>query len=252
MTTATPTRPAVPTPIASPPRRGPDLAAGGLGAASVSAATCWLLGLPTSHLIETVVLYGLTAGLIARHLPPQAGPGIGPANRVTLARAALVLPLLALAVSPKPLGALGYAWIVGVATLAMALDGLDGRIARRTGTSSAFGARFDMELDALLLLALSVVLSRSGKADSWVILIGALRYLFVFAGLLWPALQGELPPSFRRKAVCVWQGLALLLALAPVTPAPLASLAAATALAGLVWSFAVDVRWLAGREGSAA
>jgi phosphatidylglycerophosphate synthase len=248
MITATPPRPALRAPIAAPPRRGPDLAVGALCAAAVAAATCWLLGLPTSHLVETMGLYVVLAALILRHLTPRHGQvGIGPANRVTLARATLVLPLAALALHPRPLDALGYAWIVALAIAAMALDGLDGKVARRTGTSSAFGARFDMELDALLLMSLSVQLWQSGKIGSWVILIGGLRYLFVLAGLVWPALQGELPPSLRRKSVCVWQGVALLLALTPVTSPALAALVAGTALALLVWSFGVDVRWLADR-----
>ena len=254
MTTATPTpgtsaQPRSKPPIVAPLQAGPDLAVGALGAVAVAAATCWLLGLPTSHAAETAGLYGLVAVLVARLATPVAGfAGLGPANRVTLARATLVLPIVALAVHPRALDALGYAWVVAVATAAMALDGLDGKVARRTGTSTAFGARFDMELDALLLLALSALLWQSGKTGAWVILIGALRYLFVGAGALVPALKGALPPSFRRKTICVWQGVSLLLALAPVTEPPLAALATGTALILLVWSFGVDVRWLLERE----
>ena len=54
-------------------------------------------------------------------------------------------------------------WIISLGTVAMLLDGTDGRVARRTGTTSAFGARFDMELDAFLLLALSVLVWQSGR-----------------------------------------------------------------------------------------
>ena len=41
-------------------------------------------------------------------------------------------------------------------SVALALDGVDGQVARRTGTVSALGARFDMEVDAFLVLVLSV------------------------------------------------------------------------------------------------
>ena len=37
------------------------------------------------------------------------------------------------------------------------LDAVDGHVARRTGTATAFGARFDMEVDAFLIVVLSVV-----------------------------------------------------------------------------------------------
>ena len=40
---------------------------------------------------------------------------------------------------------------------------------------SAFGARFDMETDALLILALSVLVWRHAKAGAWVLASGLLR-----------------------------------------------------------------------------
>ncbi len=210
----------------------------------MSAATCWLLGLPTSHLGTSEALYAVLAVVILGRLPGAAALGIGAANRVTLARAALVLPVCALALNPPMLATTAAWWILGLSTAAMSLDFVDGRVARATGSSSAFGARFDMETDALLLLALSMLLKSGGKLGAWVILIGALRYLFVFAGLLWPVLDGALPPSFRRKTVCVWQGVSLLVALAPITSVPFATAVTALALALLVYSFAVDVWWL--------
>ena len=76
------------------------------------------------------------------------------------------------------------------------------------------------------------------------LLIGAIRYLFVAAGQLWPALQGALPPRWGRKAICVVQGVTLLVALGPIIPPWLAVGGAAGALALLVWSFAVDTHWL--------
>jgi hypothetical protein len=101
-----------------------------------------------------------------------------------------------------------------------------------------------MELDAFLLLVLSALVLRSEKLGSWVLLVGGLRYLFVLGGLLWPRLRGELPPSMRRKTVCVVQGIVLVTCLAPVIgPAPATALAAA-ALLLLVYSFVVDTWWL--------
>ena len=199
---------------------------------------------------ETAALYGVLAFLLVRHMPlvhaPGAGPGIGLANRVTLARATIVMPVAALVFQPGMLVLeRTYWWIVGLSIVALALDFLDGRIARSTGTTSEFGARFDMEMDAFLLLALSVIVWQSGKVGPWVILIGALRYLFVGSAFVWRSLDGALPPSWRRKAVCVVQGFALLMCLLPIIPAALASVVAAAALVTLAYSFAVDVRWLA-------
>ena len=170
-----------------------------------------------------MVLYALMALLLIRRMPAtHPGPGIGAANRITLARSLLVLPVSALALQPGVLALERVSWwIISLATVAMLLDGTDGLVARRTGTASTFGARFDMELDAFLLLSLSVLVWQSGKAGPWVIMIGALRYLFVVGGMIWPALAEELPPSERRKIICAVEGVALLVCLGPIIPASL-------------------------------
>ena len=244
--TATPARPprrhADATPAARP---GVDLALALLPLAAVAGATCWLLGLPTSHLLEVGLLYAVLAGLILVNFPGLSrGPGVGLANRVTLGRATLILPVAALLLHPEAYGIRGAWWIIGLATVAMVLDGVDGRVARRTGTATAFGARFDMELDSFLLLALSALVWGSGKVGGWVMAIGGMRYLFVAASLVLPALNGELPRSRRRKWICVAAGVSLLVALGPIIPAALATRVAAAGLLLLAYSFAIDVAWL--------
>ncbi len=134
---------------------------------------------------------------------------------------------------------------MAVATVALALDGVDGAVARRTGSSTPFGARFDMELDAFFILALSAMVWVATPLGPWVLWIGLIRYGFLLGGWVWPPLRGDLPESFRRKAVCVVQVAGLLIALAPVTPPSMDLASCALALALLAYSFAVDVLWLA-------
>lgn len=229
-----------------------DLTAGLALAVGVVAATWRLLGLPASYVALGLGMYGALAVVLLWSFPPGApGPGMGPANRVTLGRALLALPVFALSVHPGGLGTEGLWWVIVLSTLVLLLDGVDGRVARGTRSESTFGARFDMELDAALLMALSLLTWRSGKVGPWVLLIGLLRYAFVAAGWAWPALRAELPPSLRRKAVCVAQGVVLLVALGPIIPVWAAGVAAGGGLVALIYSFAVDVRW-ALREGAAA
>ena len=76
------------------------------------------------------------------------------------------------------------------------------------------------------------------------LLIGAMRYLFIAASWQLPWLSKPLFASFRRKAVCVWQVVALRLALTPLTSHLVASLLAISALISLLYSFGVDVWWL--------
>jgi phosphatidylglycerophosphate synthase len=236
--------PGAPGPGGSSPGLDLLLALGPLLAISGSAVV--LLDLPIQYLMVVTGLHlGMAALLLRGGRSGMPGPGLGAANRVTLGRALLVLPVAAMVPWGTSLDTPAIWWVIGASTLALSLDGVDGWVARSTGTSTPLGARFDMELDAFLLLALSLLLWLAGPLGPWVILIGALRYLFVAAGWLWPALQGALPESMRRKTVCVVQGVGLLVALGPIIPSPMAAAVAATALAALVYSFAVDVAWLA-------
>ena len=87
---------------------------------------------------------------------------LGPADVVTLARASLVGGVTALVVDRVGSGAIPVATLVLLSSVALALDGVDGWVARRTRTVSALGARFDMEVDAFLVLVLSVHVAQIG------------------------------------------------------------------------------------------
>jgi phosphatidylglycerophosphate synthase len=227
-------------------RSGGDLGAAALPLLAVTATTWRLFGLPASYLIQVVAVYTAMSALVVWHAPAfSTTRGLGIANRITLGRATLVLPVAALVFHPQSLLGAAYWWVILCSAAAMLLDSLDGSVARRTGTTSAFGAGFDMELDAFLVLVLAVLVWQSGKVGPWVLVIGALRYLFVAAGWMWPGLRGQLPESQRRKAVCVVQGIVLLACLPPMMPSVMASAVAAGGLALLMYSFVADVTWLA-------
>jgi phosphatidylglycerophosphate synthase len=185
--------------------------------------------------------FALVAGLLlARHDAAGRALAAGAANQVTLARATLVGGVTALVAE----GATGprIAVLVTIGTVALALDGLDGYLARRNNTVSVLGARFDMEVDAFLILVLSVLVCRS--LGAWVLAIGLMRYAFVAAAAVVPRLRAQLPFSRARKVVAAMQGGLLVVAAAPFVPHPVAVVLVAVALMALVWSFGRDVRWL--------
>jgi phosphatidylglycerophosphate synthase len=171
-------------------------------------------------------------------------PVRGPANRVTLLRALLVLAVTWVSLDERVPDRVPV--LVSVASLALVLDGVDGWVARRTGTVSAFGARFDMEVDAFLILVLSVYVARS--AGWWVLLIGAARYVFVVAGWLQPWLRGTAPPRPWCKVVAVVQGVVLTVAAADLLPLGWTRVALAVALVLLAESFGREAweLWRAG------
>jgi phosphatidylglycerophosphate synthase len=166
----------------------------------------------------------------------------GAANWMTTVRAMLTAMVVGLIGEP-PTSATAIA-AVGIGLAATLLDGVDGWLARRAGMVSAFGARFDMEVDAVLILALAVLVWTHGKAGGWVLLSGLMRYLFVASGWIWSWMNGPLPSTPRAKVVCVVQIAALLLALLPGIPEPASASIAAGGLVALGYSFLVDTLWL--------
>ena len=197
------------------------------------------------HVVAGLIGYAAVSFVIAVTAGiGRARAGFGIANQVTLLRAGLVCLAggALLAGGPPALPSWSLAALV---TVALSLDAVDGWLARRLDLSSSFGARFDLEIDALLLLILALLVWRAERAGAWVLAIGLLRYLFVLAGWLLPWLRRPLPPSRRRQAVCVLQGVTLLLCLLPPVSAVLAALAAGLALLALLASFGADIIYLA-------
>ncbi|MDT6984002.1 CDP-alcohol phosphatidyltransferase family protein [Streptomyces lusitanus] len=182
-----------------------------------------------------------TWAVLSRALHRAGSRTFGPANRVTLGRATLVGGVTAL-VADSFQDSPPVSLFVGLTAVALILDGVDGKVARRTGTSTPLGARFDMEVDAFLILVLSVYVSMA--MGPWVLLIGAMRYVFVAAARVWPWLTAPLPPSTARKTVAALQGVLLLVAASALLPHVVNVGVVALALGLLVWSFGRDVLWL--------
>lgn len=173
---------------------------------------------------------------------------LGFANQVTLIRVAIACLLFGfaadIAITDRALPD-KIAWIIsGLAFVGIILDGLDGWLARRERMTSNFGARLDMEADAFLILILSVLALLLEKAGAWVILLGAMRYIFWLAGMKWRRLTAPLPVSWRRKAVCVLTGLVLVAVMVPLTMPPLSTWLVFAGLLILIYSFVIDGVWL--------
>jgi len=168
---------------------------------------------------------------------------LGPADRVTAVRAVLAGGVAVLTVRGlvDPLSTRLTAVLVAVCVVALLLDAVDGHLARRTGTESAFGARFDMETDAFLIAVLSVhVAPRFGW---WVLAIGAMRYAYVAAGRGLSWLRRPTPPRYWAKVVAAVQGIVLTVAASGLLPDRAVRMALLGALLLLVASFGRDVVW---------
>ncbi|WP_329222495.1 CDP-alcohol phosphatidyltransferase family protein [Streptomyces sp. NBC_01485] len=199
------------------------------------------IGMGPAGWVTGLVFAIATWAVLSRALHRSSLRTFGPANRVTLGRATLVGGVTAL-VADSFESAPPVTLLVGLTAVALILDGVDGKVARRTNTSTALGARFDMEVDAFLILVLSVYVSMA--LGPWVLLIGGMRYVFVAAARVAPWLNAPLPPSTARKTVAALQGVLLLLAGANLLPYAANFAVVLLALGSLVWSFGRDVLWL--------
>jgi phosphatidylglycerophosphate synthase len=188
------------------------------------------------------------AAALARGVARGPGARLGPASWVTLARATLAVGVAALAAGSFAHGT-PVALLVTLAAVALVLDAADGAVARRTGTTTPLGARFDGEIDAFLILALSVYAAPA--YGTWVLAIGAARYVFLAGEWLLPWMRAPLPPVRWRRLVAATQGVVLTVAAAGVLPRALTQALIVAALVLLATSMGQCAWWLWRRRDAA-
>lgn len=206
---------------------------------------------PTGVAGVLVAVAGAAVGwvLLVQALGRHGRRGLGPADHVTVTRGTLACVMAALTTSsvldgavadPSGHGAVALRTpLVVLASVALSLDALDGWVARRTGTASGLGARLDMEVDAFLILVLSIAASL--VLGWWVMVIGLFRYALAGATRVAPWLGSDVPPRYWRKAVAALQGIVLAVATAEVLPRPAVVGVVVLALLLLAWSFGTQV-----------
>jgi phosphatidylglycerophosphate synthase len=183
--------------------------------------------------------WAATALLAAGRL--RGGQPILPADWVTLTRAVLSAGVAGLVADPSD-RPLPVAALVVLSSVALLLDTVDGQVARRTRTATPFGARFDGEVDAFLILVLSVAVSRD--YGGWVLAIGAARYVLLVVGWAVRWLAAPLPPRYWGKVVAAVQGIVLTTAVSGVLPRAVGMIAVGAALVLLAESFGHSIVWL--------
>ena len=94
------------------------------------------------------------------------------ANLITLTRLVLLFLLVSMAYRAVPQWQLLDAPLL---LLIIALDGLDGYVARRRGETSVFGSIFDIAVDRAVELILWVVLGHLGLIPMWVAVVFIVR-----------------------------------------------------------------------------
>lgn len=168
-----------------------------------------------------------------------------PADHVTRFRSSLIAALAARSIAG---GRRRTGPQAAVFTLAVGLDAVDGMVARRTGCTTPRGWRFDLEADAAAMAVLACTVAHRAP---WVVVPGALRYVFGGARQVVPALRGGLQPRLSRRVIAGGSTVALVITTWPGVPDRAAQALSAGATVALLSSFTRDtVDLLRGRAPS--
>ena len=153
----------------------------------------------------------------------------GPANWITSLRllGILAIPWMVEIMCPWCL----TAYILGV----LAVDGLDGYLARKTNTVSYFGAIFDRESDAFYVWLVCCTLFVTQQMPAWVLLIGMLRYVYVLVLIF--IKEPEQPEIKTRRAQVIAAILMIGLGITFIIPSPYLHLFVGLLLLLVLYSF---------------
>jgi CDP-diacylglycerol--glycerol-3-phosphate 3-phosphatidyltransferase len=167
-------------------------------------------------------------------------PAVNVADQLTVARAAVVPLVVVLYV----LNFSGHDyWATALFAVAMATDWFDGRLARRSGRSSALGSLLDPVADKLLVLTVLVVLVGRGVFVGWMVAAIVAREILI-SGLRLAALE--------RGVVLEARDLGRLKTWTQAVAAGLGGLAAAGAIDNTIarWGLAVALAltWISGLD----
>ena len=176
---------------------------------------------------------------------------LGLATGLTLARGALV-SLVSGFLFMRATGVV--AWLPGALyALAAATDNADGRVARRLGQVTRFGARLDVAMDGLGLLVAPLVAVAWQRLPPWYLLVGAAYYLFhgglwIHRRVGWPVYP--LRPSRVTRFFAGVQMVVVAAALLPFWPAAFARAIASVLMLPTLVLFARDWLVVSGRLGA--
>jgi CDP-diacylglycerol--glycerol-3-phosphate 3-phosphatidyltransferase len=211
------------------------------GAVGDAAATRWLL-------VAGAVL-AVEVGLLATYLDPgRAATAFAPPNLVTLARGGLYAATAGFLVVQPATPVVRWAPAACYGT-GVALDFLDGRLARLTGRTTALGERLDLSFDTLGFLVAPLVGVVWGRLPALYLSLSAARYVYR-AGIGWRRHRGrpvgDLPESRVRRPLAALQMGFIAVALAPVLPVAVVHPASVVAVPSLA-TFARDYLAVTGR-----
>jgi CDP-diacylglycerol--glycerol-3-phosphate 3-phosphatidyltransferase len=232
-----------------------------LGQAAVLLAGCWGAVAALRWFLQAALLTSCVLADLGRALSLNCSaaestlrPTLGWANGITLLRAGLISALAGF-LFQRPVAGLEpewLSWAPGVLYLIVsALDGLDGYVARVTGSETRLGERLDVEVDSLGLLVASALVVWNGKAPVFYLAVGLGVYGLRIATAI-RRRRGKPVAPVPPRAIARWiagceMGLAGV-ALLPPFGATAVTVAAAVMTIALIGSLAWDWILICGKD----
>lgn len=169
----------------------------GLGIAVVTQSNVvWIIGV---NMMMACFLINMRVFL------PKLPLVLGYANWVTLLRFFIIMSLLAFH------SYLMNGLILALFFVAICLDGIDGYLARRFDQASDAGEKFDVEVDAFLVFALSWIHVSQYQMHWFVLIPGGLKYLYELSLFWLPNNKPEILPKRIRSTIAVFFFFSLLI-----------------------------------------
>lgn len=206
----------------------------------------WLAGTTLSTVFVGWVLWRWTP--LHRSPTGETISRFGPGAVASLVRGLASAWLVGLVATRASAMALGWA-PSAIVLLAAVLDLLDGRLARASGTASEMGRRVDLDLDGFTTLAAYALAVHLGKLPPGFLLIGGLRYEYLFGEWVLRQVGVSLrpvPPSTARRIIASLQSGFLVGVLLPISAPPATTLAGGVIAAALLASFGRDALVVSG------
>ncbi len=210
-------------------------------AVQLSLAPLWASTAPWPPVVAAASAHVVLVGLVTR-LSLGRDHRVTAADVVTIGRGMIATGVTTLLLAGL-LGAptLPSFALTAVAAIAVALDVVDGEVARRTRSTTVSGGRLDIEIDALVgLVVAGAVAALHGW---WWIALGLVRYVWFVVQLAVPRLRAPLPARRWRRETGAAQMIALVAASIPGVPSNVVGPVLAAIGVAVVWSFARDT-WL--------
>ncbi len=120
------------------------------------------------------------------------------ANRVTLFRLGLIL------MASWYLKEWNSTVLLLFLSVALALDGLDGYLARKYNQTSEFGAYLDMETDSFFVAILALWWWQNEITGWWILIIGFMRYIYVLIFMVVKSKGKEKSTHFAKTIAVVF------------------------------------------------